>query len=64
MSRLPKVLDVKNPRAFPRDPKVQEIQVSKSFPEKSTLLEFKLFLMITFPCIVKGPPLEPMNPEL
>ena len=51
----------------PRDPcypSYQEIQVSKSFLEKSTLLEAKLFLIIAFTCIVKGPLLEPMNPAL
>ena len=34
MSKLPKVLDVKSPRALSRDPKVQEIyavQVTKRF---------------------------------
>ena len=57
ISKLPKVLDVKNPKAPPRDPKVQEL-------EKSTLLEAELFLVIAFPCIVKDPPLELMNPTL
>ena len=40
MSKLQKVIDVKNPKAPPRDPcypSYQEIQVSKSFLEKSTL---------------------------
>ena len=60
-----KVLDVTNPRAPPRDPKVQKIhdvQVSKSFPEKSTLSEAEFFLAVAF--LVKGPLLEPMNPAL
>ena len=59
-----KVLDVKNPRAPPRDPcclSYQGIQVSKSFLKKSTVSKAKLFLTIAFPCIVKGPILEPMN---
>ena len=56
-----KVLDVQNPRALLKDPKVQEIQVSKIFPEKSIVSEVELFLTIAFPCIVKGPSLEPMN---
>ena len=73
MSKLPKVLDVKNPRAPPRDTKVQGILVihvtkrakyPKSFPEKSMLPEAKLFLVIAFTCIVKGPLLELMSPML
>ena len=48
----------------PRDlcyPSYQEIQMSKSFPEKSMLSKVELFLIIAFTCIVKGPLLEPMN---
>ena len=51
----------------PRDPcypSYYEIQVSKSFLEKSTLSKGELFLVIAFPCIVKGQLLEPMNPTL
>ena len=55
-SKLPNILDVKNPMAPSRDPKVQEIhavqvqeiQVSKSFPEKSTVSKVELFLAIAF----------------
>ena len=63
-----KVLDVKNPRAPPRDPKVQEIHVvqitkrSNSFPEKSTLSKAEFSLTIAF--LVKGLLLEPMNPAM
>ena len=38
-----------------------EIQMSKSFPKKCTLSEAELFLVISFPCFVKGPLLEPMD---
>ena len=71
--RDPNGQDVKSPKAPSRDPKVQEIHavqvtkrsmLSKSIPEKSSLLEAELFLVIAFPCIVKGPLLESMNPTL
>ena len=49
----------------PRDPwcpSYQEIQVSKSFPEKSTLSEAEFSIVVAF--LVKGPSLEPTSTAL
>ena len=64
MKKLPKVLDVKNPRDPSRDPKVQEIHAVQELPREVHIVRAKFFLVITSTCIVKGPLLEPMNPTL
>ena len=47
--KLPKVLNVKNPRAPPRDPKVQEIHAVQVTKRSSrALLEVELFLAVAF----------------
>ena len=61
IAKGPRCQESKGSPKDPCYPSYQEIQVSKSSLEKSTLFEAEPFVAISFPCIVKGPSLEPIN---